>query len=183
MKSLKLNKVITIVLTLVLCMSSLSFAAKEFDNERSKDHRVKLLPIVEKYSPETLEDWTEVLKERKELRRDLVKLHKSKKALVDSERKELRKKNNEYINELRSQVEKGEINQQEAKEKYQQFKMKGKGKRNSNYKEGREEYIKLRKDLMEAVSKDDGQNAKQLLDQLYVKYKESNEAIKGKLNS
>jgi len=175
LKKIKICKVFVLTLILVLLVSSASFAQQPFNNP-NKEKKLSILKIVEKYSPQTLEDWKQVLKERIELKKRLIGY---KKEIIDS-KKSFNKKY-EFIKDLKAKVENQEMSKEEAKKRIKEYKVKCKGTKKYHLNKYNSELYTLKRDLYKAVSEKDEEKVKAILDKLYVKYQEANKGLREKI--
>lgn len=153
-------------------------------NDGKKYSHSKLLEIVKKYSPETLNNWEKVLQKNNKLRKELFKLYKQRRKLIDSNRSLRKAKKIEFIKNLKEQVKNNEITKEEAKEKIKQYRCQYKinDKKSSRKNKQKLELYKTRKALMQAVKENDANEVKSLLDKLYINYKNLNTDLNNRIN-
>ncbi|WP_202709324.1 hypothetical protein [Sporosalibacterium faouarense] len=137
--------ILCITLILIMTIPTMSFAEEPEENtekqspletndkfkarESIEKREEGFLDIIEKYSPETLDDWKEAIETRKELIKEIREMRAekidNKKGKFNDERKdkidEFKKLKEEKIQELKEKIDNGKLSEEEAKTEFKEF--------------------------------------------------------------
>ncbi|WP_191557233.1 hypothetical protein [Metabacillus idriensis] len=133
-------------------------------HERRAEREQKVLELVSKYSPETKQEWENVLKEREALIKQLDQTE------LREKHHALREKKKQEMAELEEKVKKGEITKEEMREKMEAFR-----EHKMEHKQGRQE---MRKQWKQAIESKDKVKIKELLHARLQHLKEHNQKMK-----
>ncbi|OZM57115.1 hypothetical protein CIB95_06500 [Lottiidibacillus patelloidae] len=193
MKFLK-SKGFILAIVLTLALPVLAFAQTDEDSAKEQNKKTKITDVMkkkwehkrdhiklgvhkgmyfqllaEKYTPDQLSDWEEVLAERKSLMEQIKELKASKKESIKETYKEEMKK-------LHEQVKNGELTKEEAhqimKEKFGHFKDK------HDFAGNHEKHHELIKEFNEAIASEDADLIRQTLPKVLEVFKTQNERLK-----
>jgi len=203
-KKTKLSKILIFICLIIAFLTPvISFSDNSFKNQKPNNTNLtlnnnlqwkcydkkkhfdsELLQIVKKYSPETLDNWEKVLQENRNLRKDLFKLYKNRKKVMDSYESSRKEEKIKFLKRLRKQVENNEITKEEAKEKIKQYRCQYKTneKKSNRSNKHKLELYKTKKKLMQAVKKNDVNQIKNSLNKLYIDYKNLNSDLNNRID-
>ncbi|TDL78642.1 hypothetical protein [Peribacillus frigoritolerans] len=133
-------------------------------HERRAEREQKVLELVSKYSPETKQEWENVLKEREALIKQLDQTD------LREKHHALREKKKQEIAELEEKVKKGEITKEQMREKLEAFR-----EHKKEHKRGRQE---MREQWTQAIESKDKVKIKELLHARLQHMKEHNQKMK-----